>query len=50
MANIIHTFQILEVTMGTELNFTKGFGTLFTSPNENKSIQETFKNEQGKNF
>ncbi len=31
-------------------NFIRCFGTLFTSPNENELIQETFKHEHGKNF
>jgi len=35
---------------GIWVKFTRHFGTLFTSPNENKSIQETFRHEHGKNF
>ncbi len=31
-------------------NLAKHFGALFTSPNENKPLQESFRHEHGKNF
>jgi hypothetical protein len=36
--------------MRPEGNLAKRFEALFTSPNENKSLQESFRDEHGKNF
>jgi hypothetical protein len=48
--SIIHTFQIFKVIMVVGWNFTRHFGAFFMSPNQNESIQETFKHQHGKNF
>jgi hypothetical protein len=39
-----------SVLLDSLSTITKCLGTLFTSPNENKLIQEIFRNEHGKNF
>jgi len=38
------------VSNETQGNLARQFGALFTSPNENKPVQESFKHEHGKNF